>query len=194
MRKIGIYGGSFNPIHNGHISIARQMLSMAGLDEMWLVVSPQNPLKTRGSLLADEVRLMLTQKAVAQYPQLVASDYEFSLPRPSYMYNTLESMRQRWPDSEFTLLIGADNWEVFNRWYRADDIIAHYPIAIYPRTGSPVNEAALPPTVHLYPTRLLDVSSTMVRERVANGQDIDGLVPESIAEDVAKYYASNKEA
>ncbi|MCI7427465.1 MAG: nicotinate-nicotinamide nucleotide adenylyltransferase, partial [Prevotella sp.] len=114
--KTGIYGGSFNPIHNGHIAIAKRMLELAGLDEIWLIVSPQNPLKTAGSLLDDRLRLEMTQRALAPYPQLTASDYEFRLPRPSYMWNTLQRLSADYPHREFTLLIGADNWTVFDRW------------------------------------------------------------------------------
>ena len=129
-KKTGIYGGSFNPIHNGHIAIAKRMLEEAGLDEIWLIVSPQNPLKAADSLLDDQLRLDMTQHALAPYPQLTASDYEFRLPRPSYMWHTLQHLSADYPDREFTLLIGADNWAVFDRWYHASDIIAHYPIAI----------------------------------------------------------------
>ena len=123
--KTGIYGGSFNPIHNGHIAIARKMTELAGLDEVWLVVSPQNPLKERGDLLDDRLRLEMTRMALAPYPKLKASDFEFALPRPSYMWNTLQALSAAHPDREFTLLIGADNWEVFSRWYHYEDIIAH---------------------------------------------------------------------
>ena len=122
--KTGIYGGSFNPIHNGHIAIARKMTELAGLDEVWLVVSPQNPLKERGDLLDDRLRLKMTRMALAPYPKLKASDFEFALPRPSYMWNTLQALSAAHPDREFTLLIGADNWEVFSRWYHHEDIIA----------------------------------------------------------------------
>ena len=165
--RTGIYGGSFNPIHNGHIAIARAMTTRAGLDEVWLVVSPQNPLKLAGSLLADEKRLLMAQTAVSGIPGVTATDYEFHLPRPSYMWNTLQSLSRDFPERDFTLLIGADNWAVFHRWYRADDIIAHYPIAIYPRTGYPIDTASLPPNVRLIDTGLYDISSTQVRELIA---------------------------
>lgn len=186
--KTGIYGGSFNPIHNGHIAIAKRMLELAGLDEIWLIVSPQNPLKTVSSLLDDRLRLEMTQRALAPYQQLTASDYEFRLPRPSYMWNTLQRLSADYPDREFTLLIGADNWTVFDRWYHADDIIAHYPIAIYPRTGSPIDTSTLPPTVRLYDTGLYDISSTEVREKAAHGEDVAQLVPQEIVEDVKRHY------
>lgn len=187
--RTGIYGGSFNPIHNGHIAIARAMTTRAGLDEVWLVVSPQNPLKSAGSLLADGKRLLMAQTAVADFPGIKASDYEFHMPRPSYMWNTLQSLSRDFPEHDFTLLIGADNWAVFHRWYRADDIIAHYPIAIYPRTGYPIDTASLPPNVKLIDTGLYDISSTQVRELIARGGDITGLVPDSVVPLATQFYS-----
>lgn len=187
--RTGIYGGSFNPIHNGHIAIARAMTTRAGLDEVWLVVSPQNPLKPAGSLLADEKRLLMAQTAVSGIPGVTATDYEFHLPRPSYMWNTLQSLSRDFPERDFTLLIGADNWAVFHRWYRADDIIAHYPIAIYPRTGYPIDTASLPPNVKLIDTGLYDISSTQVRELIACGDDITGLVPDSVVPLAIQFYS-----
>lgn len=187
--RTGIYGGSFNPIHNGHIAIARAMTTRAGLDEVWLVVSPQNPLKPAGSLLADEKRLLMALTAVSAIPGVTATDYEFHLPRPSYMWNTLQSLSRDFPDRDFTLLIGADNWAVFHRWFRADDIIAHYPIAIYPRTGYPIDTASLPPNVKLIDTGLYDISSTQVRELIARGGDITGLVPDSVVPLATQFYS-----
>ena len=110
--KTGIYGGSFNPIHNGHIAIARKMIELAGLDEVWLMVSPQNPLKHSVDLLDEQLRLDMTRIALEPYPQLKACDYEFHLPRPSYMWHTLQSLTHDYPKREFTLLIAADNWAV----------------------------------------------------------------------------------
>ena len=186
--KTGIYGGSFNPIHTGHSAIARKMTELAGLDEVWLVVSPQNPLKERGDLLDDRLRLKMTRMALAPYPKLKASDFEFALPRPSYMWNTLQALSAAHPDREFTLIIGADNWACFDRWYHAADIIAHYPIVIYPRQGSTVDSSTLPPTVRLVDTPLYNISSTEVREDVRAGRDISAKVPSSIVDDVMRFY------
>lgn len=190
MKRIGIYGGSFNPIHNGHVAIARAMLHLAALDEVWLVVSPHNPLKPSGTLLDDDKRLTMARTATDGIQGIRVSDCEFNLPRPSYMWNTLQHLSQTHPDCEFTLLIGADNWAVFNRWFRADDIIANYRIAIYPRSGSPIDEANLPSGVQLYDTGLYDISSTQVRQRIAEGLDISQLVPASIACLARQFYSS----
>lgn len=190
MKKIraGIYGGSFNPIHNGHIAIARKMTELAGLDEVWLVVSPQNPLKSAEELLDDSLRLDMTRRALAPYPELKACDCEFHLPRPSYMWNTLQWLSNTYPDHEFCLLIGADNWACFDRWSHSADIIAHYPICIYPRTGYPIDANTLPPTVRLVDTGLYDISSTLVRERIRNGQSVNGMIPECICHIAEEYY------
>ena len=188
MTRTGIYGGSFNPVHNGHIAIARAMVELAGLDEVWLMVSPQNPLKQASDLLDDNRRLLMTRRAVEGVERVVASDYEFRLPRPSYMWNTLQSLSRDYPDREFTLLIGADNWLVFDRWYRAGDILAHYPVCIYPRRGCDIDPSTLPPNVRLVDTGLHDVSSTMVRERIRRGEDVSALIPRSIVGEATEYY------
>lgn len=185
--RTGIYGGSFNPIHNGHIAIARAMLDCDAVDEVWLMVSPQNPLKQSADLLDEQLRLDMTRRATADIPCVTACDYEFHMPRPSYMWHTLQSLSRDYPDRVFTLLIGADNWQVFDRWYHADDIIAHYPIRIYPRRGYDIEASTLPHNVKLVDTGLYDVSSTMVRERIRRGEDVSQLIPASIIE-MAKVY------
>lgn len=185
--RTGIYGGSFNPIHNGHIAIARAMLDCDAVDEVWLMVSPQNPLKQSADLLDERLRLDMTRRATADIPCVTACDYEFHMPRPSYMWHTLQSLSRDYPDREFTLLIGADNWQVFDRWYHADDIIAHYPIRIYPRRGYDIEASTLPHNVKLVDTGLYDVSSTMVRERIRRGEDVSQLIPASIIK-MAKVY------
>lgn len=185
--RTGIYGGSFNPIHNGHIAIARAMLDCDAVDEVWLMVSPQNPLKQSADLLDERLRLDMTRRATADIPCVTACDYEFHMPRPSYMWHTLQSLSRDYPDRVFTLLIGADNWQVFDRWYHADDIIAHYPIRIYPRRGYDIEASTLPHNVKLVDTGLYDVSSTMVRERIRRGEDVSQLIPASIIE-MAKVY------
>ena len=156
------------------------MLRQGALDEVWLMVSPQNPLKQAADLLDDQLRLDMVRRAVARLPHIEACDHEFHMPRPSYMWNTLQSLSHDYADRQFALLIGADNWAVFDRWYHASDIVAHYPIAIYPRTGSPIDPTTLPPTVHLYDTGLYDISSTEVRAALKAGKDVSLMVPKAI--------------
>lgn len=189
MRRIGIYGGSFNPIHTGHISLARHILSAARLDGVWLVVSPQNPLKAgKGNLIDDEVRLRIARKAIEGIPSISVSDCEFHMPRPSYMWNTLRHLSETNPDISFSLIIGADNWLDFNRWYRSRDIIATYNIIIFPREGYPVDATKLPQGVSLVNTPLFPISSTAIRQKVARGESITGLVPATVEEEVKYIY------
>ncbi len=188
MKRTGIYGGSFNPIHNGHIALAKAFLRQAALDEVWFVVSPQNPFKVNDHLLDDRWRLRLTEAALQGETRLIASDYEFRLPKPSYMWHTLQSMSREYPDREFTLLIGGDNWTTFRHWYHADDILSHYSLAVYPRKDNPIDAATLPHNVQLINAELLNISSTEVRQRIANRQDISHLVPPRVAELITTHH------
>ena len=172
--RIGLFGGSFNPIHHGHISLAKQLKEKAGLDEVWLMVSPQNPLKQEQDLLNDELRLQMAPMAVENVEGIVVSDYEMHLPKPSYTWNTLQALSKDYPDEEFVLMIGGDNWQLFDRWYRAEDIKANYEIVVYTRTpGDP---------------GYIDISSTDIRRRIREGRGIRRLVPKAVAD----YIKENK--
>lgn len=171
-KRTGIYGGSFNPIHLGHVSLAKALAESSLVDEMWLLVSPQNPFKANANLLDDETRLRLTRLAVNDVPGVEVCDREFFLPRPSYMFNTLTALSREHPDREFVLVIGADNWERFPDWYRSSDILAAYRVIIYPRPGFVLPD--VPQGVTIADTPLLDISSTAIRRRIANDPDYDG--------------------
>ena len=178
MKKIGIFGGSFNPIHCGHIALAQAVQKQCGMDEVWLMVSPQNPLKQQADLLDDNLRLELAQKALEGVEGVCASDYEFHLPKPSYTWNTLQHLSEDYPDCEFFLLIGGDNWAHFERWRQWKDILRNYDVIVYPRDE-------YPGTIDV---PLLDVSSTEIRQKVRVGECICGLVPETIEKLVQTYY------
>lgn len=189
MIKTGFFGGSFNPIHLGHISMARQMLKEGGLDEVWFSVTPQNPFKRSATdLIDDSERLEMVRKALEEEPSLTASDYEFHLPKPSFTWSTLQHLLADYPDRAFSLIIGADNWLAFDRWARPDYILAHCPILIYPRLHCPIDPQNLPQGVRLIDTGLFNVSSTEIRQRAREGKSLSGLVPESIIPLVKKYY------
>jgi nicotinate-nucleotide adenylyltransferase len=184
--KIGLFGGTFNPIHFGHIRLARQLLQIAGLDEVWFMVTPQNPFKVNHELLWDRTRYRMVEMALQRYKHLIASDYEFRLPKPSFTWNTLEALKKDYPDHAFTLLIGGDNWESFPKWYRAADILATHDIVVYPRSGSTIDKKNLPPRVHVVETDLIPISSTLVRQRVAAGKSIRRLVPKAVADYISQ--------
>ena len=188
-KRIGIFGGSFNPVHTGHICLARQLLTAVSLDEIWFMVSPLNPFKQDFTdLLPDDVRLELTREALKDEPCMVASDYEFCLPRPSYMWNTLAHLSYDYPQYSFTLIVGADNWLAFDRWARHDFIQQHYDIAVYPRKGYNIDTVSLPSHVKLVQAELYPFSSTDIRTMVHQGQSIKGLVPDSILSKVKRLY------
>ena len=173
MKKTGIFGGSYNPIHIGHLALANYLCEYGDLDEVWFMVSPQNPFKAHSSdLWDDQLRLELVRLAVEEYPKFHASDFEFHLPRPSYMVNTLEKLREAHPNREFTLIIGADNWASFPRWTDADTSMANHPLIIYPRPGYEIDESTLPANIRLVNTPLLEVSSTFIRESLKQGKDV----------------------
>ena len=188
MKRIGILGGSYNPIHVGHIQLAEHLLRVLSFDEVWLLVSPHNPLKPTNDLLPDAIRYQWVAKSIEGMSGLVASDFELGLSQPSYTYNTLTQLTATYPQNEFTLLIGADNWKVFHKWFRAEDIINNYRIAIYPRPGSGAIATPLPPNVQVIDAPLIDISSTMIRQKIRNHEDITHLVPKVILQEVIKTY------
>ncbi len=185
--QIGIFGGSFNPVHNGHLAIARKILSMGEVDEVWFMVSPLNPFKQHADLLDDALRLDMTRKAVEHEHGITCSDYEFSLPRPSYTWHTLQSLAKDYPDDTFSLIIGADNWCSFSGWRNSRDIISHHRILVYPRTGFHVDRQSLPSSVKFVDMDTIDISSTEIRQLLVSGNDVTRLVPEPIRDMMALY-------
>ena len=181
MIRTGIFGGSFNPIHKGHISLAQQLRKRAGLDEVWLMVSPQNPLKQSADLLDDKLRMEMARKALVGVEGIVASDYEMHLPKPSYTWNTLQQLSKDYPDREFVLLMGGDNWERFDQWYRHEDILTNYQIVVYPRKDTEVPDPFVP-SVCIVEAELLDISSTEIRQRIREGKGIRRMVPGVVAD------------
>lgn len=134
--RIGIYGGSFNPVHFGHVGLAKWVVENTDLDELWLLVSPNNPLKAADSLAPEQERLAAVREAIKDISGLKASDFEFSLPRPSYTANTLRELQKAYPQHEFTLVIGEDNLAIFDKWREYEYILENYRIFVYPRTSS----------------------------------------------------------
>lgn len=170
--KIGIFSGSFNPVHIGHLALANYLCEYEGLDELWFLVSPHNPLKEEAGLMDDHLRLELVKLAIAGYPRFRASDFEFHLPRPSYTVYTLDRLRQTYPQHCFHLVIGSDNWALFPRWHQSERILAENFVLIYPRPGYPVDAASLPRNVKLATSPVFDISSTFIRRAMEEGRDI----------------------
>lgn len=180
MVKTGIFGGSFNPIHNGHISLARQLKEKAGLDEVWLMVSPQNPMKQQVDQLSDEARLQMARIALKDEPGIIACDYEMHLPKPSYTWLTLQALSRDYPERQFVLMIGGDNWAIFDKWYHAADILRNYQIVVYPRRDEQPVRKEQPASVTIVEAELLDISSTEIRQRIREGRSIQKMVPPSV--------------
>ena len=179
-RCVAVFGGSFDPIHNGHLALAAEVLGRGLATEVWFMVTPQNPHKQGNTLSDEQLRLQMVQLAVEGMEGVRACDFEFSLPRPSYTLNTLTALDEAYPECCFSLLIGADNWGKFDRWYKGDEILSRYGVIVYPRGSE--GEPPLPQGVRWLPAKLHDVSSTMVRAAVAAGGAISSLVPQAVAD------------
>lgn len=170
--KIGIYSGSFNPVHMGHLALANYLCEYGEVDEVWFMVSPRNPWKAAGELMSDAFRLELVKLAVEGYPKFRASDFEFHLPRPSYTVHTLDELKRVWPEHQFSLIIGSDNWVAFSRWRESERILSENSLIVYPRPGYPVDETSLPPHVRFVHSPMFEISSTFIRQALREGRDI----------------------
>lgn len=176
---IGLLGGSFNPVHNGHLMLASYLAQWGYVDRTWLLLSPRNPLKDARRLLPDMKRLTMLSLAIKGATDLDICDIELSMPRPSYTINTLDLLRQRYPDRRFKLIIGSDNWQIFEQWRDHQRILDEYGVLVYPRPGFPiVNPHTLGMEVVEAPT--VDVSSTFIRDAITRGRDMQFFVPQLV--------------
>lgn len=180
--KIGLFFGSFNPIHIGHLIIANHMATHTDLQKVWLVVSPQNPLKPKNSLARDYDRLHLAQIGIGDNPKIEASNLEFGLPRPSYTVDTLAFAREKYPQHEFALIMGGDNLATLHLWKNHQILLDNYDIYIYRRPGHELGERASHPRVRICEAPLLDISATYLRECLRARKSIRYLVPEPVFE------------
>lgn len=182
--KVGLYFGSFNPIHVGHLIIANHILNETDIQKIWFVVSPQNPFKKTISLLNEYDRLHLVQKAVENDSRLRASDIEFLLPKPSYTAHTLAYLKERYPDNNFSIVMGSDSFQNLEKWENAETIIREYALIIYRRPGFEV-ENSIQANIQVMNAPLLEISATHIRELVKAGKSIKYLVPSSVEEEIA---------
>lgn len=181
--NIGIFSGSFNPIHVGHLMLANYIVEYTEIDEVWFLVSPHNPLKSADELLDEQNRLHMVELALKKYSKLKASDFEFFLPKPSYTINTLAALEEKYPEHEFSLIIGADNWTDFDSWRAYDKILENYKIKVYPRLGERITiPKKMKQMVEALDSPIVEVSSTFIREGIAEGKDMRAFLPEGILE------------
>ena len=180
--RIGIFGGSFNPIHSGHAIIAHHIITSGAVDRLWLMVSPVNPLKVGNERqVADTDRLRMAEMVSRPLQGVETSAFEFTMPKPSYTIDTLNALQAKFPDDEFHLVIGADNWVVFDRWRNSEEILAKYHLLVYPRLGfDVVIPEELRDRVSLVDAPIIELSSTMVRERLAKGLSVRYYVPDEV--------------
>jgi len=177
--KIGLFFGSFNPIHNGHLILANHMAEYTDLDQVWLVVTPHNPHKQKESLLDDYERMHMVNLATEDYEKLRPSDIEFKLPQPNYTVNTLAHLTEKFPQHEFSLIMGEDNLRSLHKWKNYGVIVAEFSIYVYPRKGT---TEALPqyPNVRMVDAPIVEISSTFIRKAIAERKNTRPLLPEKV--------------
>ena len=178
MKKVGIYSGSFNPIHHGHVMLASYLVEFSDLDELWFVVSPQNPLKQKDELLDDNERLKMVQLAVGDDPRFHVSDIEMHLPTPSYTINTLTALSDQYPDCQFVFICGMDSLQNLHRWREYQKILDNYALLVFPREGYDGGDLANHPSVTIQKTPIVELSSTFIRQCVKEGRDVRHFMPE----------------
>lgn len=181
-KKVGLYFGTFNPIHVGHCIIAQYMLEFTDLDEVWFVVTPHNPHKKKSSLLDDRQRLHMVNLAIGDHYKLRVSDVEFGLAQPSYTAITLAHLQEQHPDTHFNLIMGEDNLESFPRWRNFEAILEQHELYVYPRIGSNGGTLAQHPKVHLTHAPVIEIASTEIREAIKNNKDVSYMLPPRVWE------------
>ncbi|WP_447951373.1 nicotinate (nicotinamide) nucleotide adenylyltransferase [Chryseobacterium koreense] len=189
MKKVGLFFGSFNPIHIGHLILANYILENSDMDELWFVVSPQNPFKEKKSLLKDHNRLDMVQLAVQNYPKMRASNVEFSLPKPSYTIDTLTYLQEKFPDHFFALIMGEDNLDGLKKWKNAETLIKNYQIIVYPRVFEGDTSASLSDqkfrnheNISLIKAPIIEISATEIREMIKLGKNVRPMLPPEVFE------------
>ena len=182
--KIGLYFGTFNPIHIGHLIIANHFAENSDLDQVWMVVTPHNPLKQKNTLLDDYQRLHLVHLAIEDYPKIKPSDIEFKLSQPNYTVNTLIHLKERFPQHEFALIMGEDNLNSLHKWKNYETILENYSIYVYPRISTEVEKSDLENHKNVYKINspIIELSSTFIRDNIKKGKNIAPMLPHKVWE------------
>jgi nicotinate-nucleotide adenylyltransferase len=180
--KIGLFFGSFNPIHTGHLIIANYMANHTSLDEVWLIVSPHNPLKEKSALVNMYDRLEMANLALENSSNIRVKDIEFQLPQPSYTIDTLTHLKERYPEHHFSLIMGSDNLLSFKKWKNYELILRDYSLLIYPRPGYTDAEFANHPSVTVTDTPLMEISATFIRKSIVSKKNVQFFVPDKVLE------------
>jgi len=186
--KIGLYFGSFNPIHNGHLIIANHVINFTDLDEVWFVISPQNPFKKKSNLLDSFDRLNLVQLAIGDNDRIKPSIIEFNMPKPSYTIDTLAYLKETHPDYNFALIMGSDNLINFHKWKNHDVILKYYNIIVYLRPGYEDVPFLDHPKVNVLKAPLLEISSSFIRKLIKENRSIQYLVPDRVYHEINDYF------
>lgn len=185
MKKIGLFFGSFNPIHIGHLILANYILENSNMDELWFVVSPQNPFKDKKSLLTDHNRLDMVQLAVKNYPKMRASNVEFSLPKPSYTIDTLTYLKEKYPNYSFALIMGEDNLDSLSKWKNSEKLMSDYQIIVYPRTfeGEKKDSEYLQhENISMVNAPIIELSATEIRNMIKESKNVRPMLPPEVFE------------
>ena len=182
--KIGLYFGTFNPIHIGHLIIANHMAEFSNLDQIWMVVTPHNPLKKKSTLLDDYHRLQMVHLATEDFPKIKPSDIEFKLLQPNFTVNTLVHLEEKYPNYEFSLIMGEDNLKSFHKWKNYEIILAHHEIYVYPRLSAEEDVLKLKnhPKIHFVAAPVVEISSTFIRDNIKNGKNVKPLLSNKVWE------------
>lgn len=180
--KVGLFFGSFNPVHTGHLIIASYMANFTGLDEVWMVVSPHNPLKDKRKLTNMYDRLEMTRLAVEQAERIKVSNIEFGLPQPSYTVDTLAYLQEKYPGRTFALIMGADNLASLKKWKNYEVLLANYKIYVYPRPGADISDWKDHPSIEVTDTPNMEISSTFIRNAIKEGKNVQFFLPDSVLE------------
>ena len=182
MKKIGLYFGTFNPIHVGHLIIANHLVENSDLEEIWMVVTPLSPFKKKSSLLENHHRFELVYRATESYPKLKPSDIEFKLPQPNYTVTTLAYIQEKFPDKNFSLIMGEDNLKSFHKWKNYETILENHHIYVYPRIaeGTVEHQFKNHPKIHRVEAPIIQLSSTMIRNGIKNGINIKPMLTSEV--------------